>query len=88
MTRTFDSDLTSCVFGKVAHSKSAYNDCAIKSKTSLINLPYAMHENKREPNSAGLITYPEFVVLFVIKWDLKIFIISNEYAVVLVINII
>jgi hypothetical protein len=43
---------------------------------------------KREPNSAGLITYPEFVVLFVIKWDLKIFIISNEYAVVLVINII
>jgi hypothetical protein len=35
VTRTFDSDLTSCVFGKVAHSKSAYNDCAIKSKTSL-----------------------------------------------------
>jgi hypothetical protein len=44
-----------------------------------------MHENKRERNSAGLITYPEFVELFVVKWDLKIFIISNEYAVVLVI---
>jgi hypothetical protein len=73
------------VFGKVAHSKSAYNDCAIKSKTSL-NLPYAMHE-KREPNSAGLITYPEFVVLFVIKCY-NLFIISNEYTVVLVINII